>query len=660
MGLNLRHSSHTDVVDDFNQRFLFFSIFLGSWFAVRPRVLGVQPGSVVFIEVAAFLLIAAAVSRVPPITAVPKSLYTISAATLIFLALSDDTDLRVYEWPEYWGGFGIRRAALAMLGSIAIIGLCFVRRNLSERVSTRCRALARLAIRFVSWALIIWLIPSLFQPMGGWLNLGDGTQYVLEDLTGWATGNFPGITISGTYQHLLGAPLILLRLLNLGREDKILVIALYANLVVLSLPLAGTYIVKRLESRLPVATAFVLTTSTIVVSGDIKNTSLVQELSSLSRLLVPLIYCAFHVYLLSRYRLLSSRSLFVLGLLGGIVAWNNFEYGIPAIAASISAVATISHDSRHLFRTIKMFASGTATAIVLLTSISWMINPSFIGVRIGIYFGILSEGPINEQFRGQFPPPSPFNLVPLTLVLAVTCVATVVRRRSARSFTQSEQLHVVVTVFLASFTVFAMPHCLNLNCGRGGTTTQMFVPLLWLLGISAFTTINRLRTADAVNVHSVRGQENQRDFHKLPVLMISVLGVISVTQAPSAIDQLRRIQMPSTLPYKVDEWSFQRFDYVDISDVTSLADEFGGYRAVGYFGSYGNAVEIATGLENLTGVTGFGGYPNPNECTELKKTKKQLIVTMGGTDIQSECGIPFIIERRSDDGLLMIVRTSKD
>ena len=100
------------------------------------------------------------------------------------------------EFPTYWFGFGPRVALLGVLvASIAAVVLCW-RYQLIGNSRHRLDRAARSLLSVLGWIVIAWAVPSLLQPMDAWLNIGDSSEKVLDEVTGWTVGNFPGIHTS--------------------------------------------------------------------------------------------------------------------------------------------------------------------------------------------------------------------------------------------------------------------------------------------------------------------------------------------------------------------------------------------------------------------------------------------------------------------------------
>ena len=645
-----------DLTLDFNKLFLLLFSLVGFWFALRPEIMGHQPAYRLILEWLTYWLVIIIAMRLPVPMAVPGLIVTTVLSALVFLAIASYTDLRTYEFEEYWGGFGIKRAALCFIVALATITIQTARlHNKRFLQKKRYRTGLLITLRVCGAAVAFLLVPSVIQPLDGWLNVGDGTQYVLEDLAAWVAGNLPGIHIAATYQSLLGAPLLLLRAVDLRSDQKIVAIALYANFLALCVPILVTHILRRIYPKVPVVFAFACAIATITVSGYKWNTSLVQELSPVTRLVLPLALCSCVVLLLARDQGASGISCLILGFLGSIAAVNNLEYGAPALGAALMSLVLFCAGVKEFLSRLVIFVLGAILFVGLVLVGSWLLNPGFLQFRLGLWKDVLASGASAEEFRGQFAYPSPLSMVPLLIALSMSCLALIPKFRGNSSRLRTERLSAIVSVYLSFWIIFGIPHCLNLSCGRGGHSTQMFITPLFLLGVA----VARLTSADVLKDESdARWHDTfRRKLGHLPAYMIAALGLVAVTQAPSALDEWNRVQIPQTVKHHLDEWSYRQFDFIDVNSVAKLADQYGGISEVGYFGLFGNAVEIATGLENLVGTTGLLGYPNSVECIPLVASSKQLVIGHVGIEsVLRRCRVPYFIEYHSTSTYLEVYR----
>jgi len=651
-------SKPANLATSFNGFLLLNFAVVGSWFAIRPTIMGHQPGSWVFAELLIILLFVSLVSRLSFSFFLPQLLTTLTLTGLTFRSIASFSDLSAYGYGSYWGGFGQIRGAAALLVSLLVVGFQLVWSHHKPVFPNWTETAALFLVRITAVLLLVYLLPSTLQPMDGWLNLGDGTQYVLEDLTGWVAGNIPGVHITATYHSLLGAPLLLLKIVNLQPSDKIVVVGLYANLLAIGLPLLIAYLIKRLYPKLPFAAALAMAISSTAVSGDSVNTSLVQELSPVTRLLAPIALCVVTLLVLAEDRTASRRRYFLLGLVAGAVAFNNYEYGIPALAASLVALIVVSHDWKSRLRRTATALLGVTTVAALILVGSWLINPQFFQFRLGIFSTLLSGGPTSKFYTGQFPGPSALSVVPLTLIVSISILATALRSRTNQGWGAAERVPAVVTMFMSTFVVLGMPHCLNLSCGRGGHTVTAFVPQLFLLGASTLKLLSADLKAHHNGNFAVKHQkETYVRLSLLPLYMISSLGLVAITQAPSSLREWRRIQVPAMTEQAPNEFSYRKLDYVEVREVSGLAEQFGGPQNVGYLGIFGNAIQVLTGLEYLWGANSIFGYEMPTECKVLSSNRKQFVVThRGGDQLLRQCKLETALETISSDGFLSVHR----
>ena len=113
-------------------------------------------------------------------------------------------------------------------------------------------------------------------------------------------------------------------------------------------------------------------------------------------------------------------------------------------------------------------------------------------------------------------------------------------------------------------------------------------------------------------------------------LLVAVL-VASVIQVPNGIKEWKRVMFASESERNLDTWSTTKFDWISPKDVVRLSMSVGGPENVGWWFPHGNAVEITTKVENITGHTGYEAMRSKNQlthgCESLMKSSKQYVIT---------------------------------
>lgn len=241
-------------------------------------------------------------------------------------------------------GFGLQVALLSgFLTLLILLGGIAIRGSRLESLVNRLRILS-IVEKAVAVAALVWLLPSLLQPMDGWQNLGDSTEKFLDEITGWTVGSFPGVHASWVSSSILGLPLAPLSLLDRSPviigAAKIVIVVLYVNALVLCVPTCVAAIFGRCVPRLTRLSAFGLAVLVVSVSGTGEgNTSVFQELSFLARGLLPIALGAFVVARLGRLTPVGSLMSLALGVMSSLVLLNNYEYGFGSATSALATLA---------------------------------------------------------------------------------------------------------------------------------------------------------------------------------------------------------------------------------------------------------------------------------------------------------------------------------
>jgi hypothetical protein len=122
----------------------------------------------------------------------------------------------------------------------------------------------------------------------------------------------------------------------------------------------------------------------------------------------------------------------------------------------------------------------------------------------------------------------------------------------------------------------------------------------------------------------------------MPLALLAALSVASVVQTPNSLLELRRVQTSEPGYRNLDEWSPERLDWISPEGVRQLAEQYGGAANVGWWFSYGNAIELLTGVENLLGVSGWETMRSNSQsalgCQPILSTDKPYVISIKGAE----------------------------
>lgn len=652
----------------FNMYFLASAAVLGSYFAVRETLFGDPSGFSVLLEWLSLALITVLLGKRR--LSGPKWLRAVVAFLAAVVVLRSVSNLQSdVRWPEYWWGFGLR--VLLVLVPVAVLCLA-VLLILVRIVSCSRRQLnqgATWIFGFLGWVIIAWTIPSLLQPMDAWLNVGDSTEKVLDEVAGWTVWNVPGVHTGWGHNSLLGAPLAPLSLISGLGEAKIILVVLYVNLLILLIPLCMGWIIRQLVPELRGPASFAIAVVSVTISGTPFNTSLFQELSFLARGLLPVVMGAFTVHSFGKKLHPNRVQNFVLIVGCTLTFWNNLEYGFGAcVAVGVVAIAR-ANDAAEALRQFRGLILGFVLTSLVVLAPGILIGGNWLNRRLGA-IGILLEGGAQVQSFNNTGPIPPFGLP--TLCLALGTAAVVMGLNDLRDANESRNSAVgaISALYFGVWTVVAAPYFLN-GGGSGAFRTQFLniqtVMLVFsILGILG-PKIPPMLSSSLTRRRSVLGLGTVT-FAALPIILLGSLTVSSVVQVPNGVKEWRRVQTPTSISRHVDEWSPYRLDWIRPSLIPELVEGFGGERNVGWWFSYGNAIEALTGVENLLGTTAYESTRTSTQlslaCEPLIRSHKRYVISINsGESLMSKCaGIKATARTGpNDDGLVVfeIARAAK-
>jgi len=155
-------------------------------------------------------------------------------------------------------------------------------------------------------------------------------------------------------------------------------------------------------------------------------------------------------------------------------------------------------------------------------------------------------------------------------------------------------------------------------------------------------------------------------FLKVPLALLGAVFVVAVTQTPNGLREWHRVQSPETAYQdlaewqKLDEWSPERLDWINPEGVRQLAFQYGGAAKVGWWFSYGNAIELLTDIENLLGVTGWETMRSESQtrlgCEPILRSSKRYVISIDGAETKfAQCRglVATPITSPNDDGLVV-------
>lgn len=643
-------------IEDFNTRVVICAAFVSVWFGVRGLVLGAPTSSTVLIEWLAFLVFSLWVI-VQPLPSMRGGLMS-SAVTVfssVFFVASVWRQENLGQYSMYWRGFGPRIAIISLTGALVVSFAPLWKSTVPQSYELR-RALT-IAGRIVAGLAIFWMLPSVLQPMDGWLNIGDATEKVLDEIAGPIVGNIPGYNSASGYSTLLGVPLAPLYFVAGRAQEKFVLLVLWVNALMVAVPVLIAGILRRVNRDMPYLLCLVIGFVAITISGDFfgnqptpfdNNTSLFRELSFLARGFLPLLV-GFLVTSLFRGGMPATRRVVFLGGVATLTAINNPEFGVPSVLAVFVLTLIHTSDRTKTIKVAKLYVITVLLCGCLVVVPGAISGGAWISNRLGVFMAVISGESATISVGASRNIPA-LGIIALTYSIAVVSVAFAVRQlrnRNSRMFEPAAS----VALYFGLWVLFSAPYVLNAG-GKGAFGAQFHMIPLVILAASLY---QLTKFAD-------RDVGSARLISRIPLNFVVVLAIVAGIQAPYSLTEWRRVQAPVSDEKWTDEWSTEKLDWIHPSKVVALANTVGGVSKVGWWYSHGNAIELLTDIENLLGTSGFEGAVRSkalrNQACEpvTRSSLRYVIIDKRFVPILEDCADIQVaqVSSANTDGLVLV------
>jgi len=622
---------------DFNSRLVISALFIAVWFTVREPLLGLPSGPTVLIEWLVFLLFALWIVLQAPVNMRGEPLASVIAVVAVmYLAASAWRQESLGEWSMYWRGFGSSIAIISLVG--AVVASCITTWRPAVLQNGALKQVATFVAHGIAVIAILWMLPSVLQPMDGWLNIGDATEKVLDEIAGPIVGNVPGYNQAAGYSTLLGIPLLPLRFIAGREQEKFVLLVLWVNVLIVGVPLLIAAIIRKIEPGVSRVFALVIGFVAVTISGNPVgnepspfnlNTSLFRELSFLARGFFPLLV-GYVVASSFKRGIPSSRRITLLAGVATLSVLNNAEFGIGSAVAAMIVVTVHSRGSDELRRVAWLYVATALTCGVVFVVPGAFFGGDWVSRRLGMFVAVLS-GEGSTLSAGSVRDIPALGIVALTYSVAVAAVA-IAARTIRNSSTQIVEPATSVTLYFGLWVLLSAPYTLNAG-GNGAFGAQFHLIPLAILSVSLFRLFRQSEKSGS-NSTALRPQLGnlQRMLLLVPVSLLVTLVIAAGLSSPSGFTEWRRVQTPVSDQKWTDEWSTERLDWIRPSEVVALANEAGGVSQVGWWFSHGNAIELLTGIENLLGTSVFEGAVKGNAireqaCEPVTRSSLRYVIT---------------------------------
>lgn len=518
-----------------------------------------------------------------------------------------------------WTGFGFGPTIATLVFSLLIL---FQPKAFVQKTSHK--KLVSMFNLFIPIAVLILYSLVYIQPPNGLINLGDTTYHVLDELLAPMLGSFPISDYSPQYSGMLGWLLFPLKFLSLSGETTMLVVIAICNIFNLLIPILVFLIVIGVFPKLPK----LITLASFVVIWGVSGTSRggsvqLREFAHFGRF-VPILFAIWMIVRTLNSRAFSQQKYaLVAGFVGALVILGSPDYGLSFMIAFLLSLSLAIYRNWIASRIRHLFLVGTITGItsycfVLVLAGKMPSTKSWIGLRSGVRS--LYGGGSLDVFGPHL----------IVMAIAVTSIALGIHSAHGNTITKQEITFRVIILSLGLWILALLiryllsPHPIGLP----PLFIPSFVAFILILGHFEISGYFRSRPSDRLTI--------------LPLLFISALPVAAIWHFPNPQDELRRISGQyvnttnwSSTPGRVsDGWSPSALRIYDdfINNTSTLAREIqSNDSSIGYFGIFGNTVELLTGVSNVLGIAApeslrFGTSQEKLACVPVDSQRPQFVI----------------------------------
>lgn len=542
------------------------------------------------------------------------------ALGVLSLGILPDSDLGLNL--EFWTGYGLK----PFVTSLSLASIFFVLRRYKFQRASFASRWAKRSVQIFSLLIILLYSPLLYQPPNGLLNLGDTTYHVIDELLAPYTGHLPYSDYSPQYTGMLGMVLLPLRLLSIKGSHAMTVVLQISNIFNLLLPLLATLIVHTIYRATSRVLLFAACITTCFASGEFNGSStILKEFSYFARLVPVLITLLLLTMSFAHQRDAKSAIFRYVGVFTAVSVLNNADVGLI-----FGVVVLFTLFLSTLWKAVSSQVFGRIASWCAITILSYIL----IGMALGRPFRLSSYLGLRLHSPRDLYSPFPFHAFGShILIFAIcTCAIAVGIRKLRHGVDEDNTANSIVYLttgllilgMLIRFVIRPIPQ------GISALLIPSFIP-------GAMLVIEGLRQLPRV-------LDSNWTIRFLPLLVVGALPIGAIWQIANPIDELRRASGKhygttdwSTTPGRVaDGYSPEALALQDdfVRRVSRVASSLSDDGSVGYFGIYGNTVQVLTGIQNYLGIPApeslrFGGNQIDLACQPLLMDAPDLLLVYG-------------------------------
>ena len=484
-----------------------------------------------------------------------------------------------------WFGWGDKSALLLLVLGILCAYLIRDQNSINSLSLNKTRNLPGI---FAGTIFAIYYLPSFIQPFNGIIELHH-SKYVLNDLLIQASGRWPYSDVMPQYVGLLGLPLKLVALFSPSLTVNSALI--WVNFLMVTEVFLLAWVTRKVlhlkswavSTLLPVSVIFIKVQPNDEIWGSIaQHMNLVP-----ARTVLPIVLLSSLLRLAKTQGFRNQQlSASLVGLVAGVTAFNNPEFGIPASIAAIIILTALL-----LNRTLTVALFSTFIFIMLLTF-------GFVFLIYALFGESLSVSTWLTMIRvhgldGYMNLPMPdfglwiffYSILGCSAIIGVLLLFKRVRFHGL----DVENLNAVIVLAFSglwgSSTLFYF---------SGRSLVPEIVVFLIPLSLSIVGLIQIFKSSVSKSF-SPEGPTNSL-ITSVPILLIALIPVVSLFSAPNPAFEWRRVSGHG------ERWSANRLlEAPSFGEMTELVADDSSNKYV-FFGNNGPAIGILSNIENGLGI----------------------------------------------------------
>jgi hypothetical protein len=483
-----------------------------------------------------------------------------------------------------WFGWGDKLALVLLF--IGVVCVFLITSKLLPMVTYG--GLNSYSLNFVAAIVFaIYYLPSFIQPFNGLIELHH-SKYILNDLLIQASGKWPYNEVMPQYVGLLGLPLKLITFIS--PSFTINSALLWVNFLVISEVTILALITKNVLGLKSWGVALMATTSVVFIKVQPNQEiwgSIAQHMNLVpARTILPLILL-FTLLRLNKAEIRSAsiRSAVTVGVVAGITAFNNPEFGIPATVAVIIILTALL--SSHKI-TPRIFSITVVSTLVTFGSIFFIYALFGDALQVSTWLAMIQV----HGFDGYMNLPMPdfglwiffYSTLGTSAIIGTLALFGKGLLHQLKAKDSSTAIVLAFAGLWGSATLFYF---------TGRSLVPEIVVFLIPLSLAIVSYIQILRNSHLLENPPSRARSS---LSILPIFLVALIPLVSLFSAPNPAFEWRRVTGHG------ERWSAARLtEPPGFTEMRELVrkDQDNEYL---FFGNNGPAIQILSNIENGLGI----------------------------------------------------------